>query len=68
MLTAPRTESVYPLNTPGSATKGGESGIAAIKPGDPLESHLMRFILLPRQPRSGIDEVGCSVYPNNPGA
>jgi uncharacterized membrane protein/mono/diheme cytochrome c family protein len=39
----------YRLDAPELARKGGESGKAAIKPGDPLESHLVRLILLPRQ-------------------
>jgi uncharacterized membrane protein len=39
----------YRLDKPEIALKGGKSGIAAIVPGDPLESHLVRLILLPRQ-------------------
>jgi len=39
----------YQLDRPELALKGGESGKAAIKPGDPIESHLVRLILLPPQ-------------------
>jgi len=35
------------LDIPEAVLKGGESGKPAIKPGDPLESHLVRLILLP---------------------
>ncbi len=38
----------YRLDVPVQARKGGESGRTAIKPGDPLDSHLVRLILLPR--------------------
>jgi hypothetical protein len=38
----------YRLDVSEMALKGGESGRAAIKPGDPLESNLVRLILLPR--------------------
>lgn len=38
----------YRLDLPEMALKGGESGRAAIKPGGPMESHLVRLILLPR--------------------
>lgn len=38
----------YRLDLPEPALKGGESGLAAIKPGDPLKSNLVRLILLPR--------------------
>jgi uncharacterized membrane protein/mono/diheme cytochrome c family protein len=37
----------YRLDDPEIARKGGESGEVAIKPGDPLGSHLVRLILLP---------------------
>jgi mono/diheme cytochrome c family protein len=37
----------YRLDDPQIARKGGESGEVAIKPGDPLGSHLVRLILLP---------------------
>ncbi|MSU64098.1 MAG: hypothetical protein EXS31_17175 [Pedosphaera sp.] len=37
----------YRLDRAEIALKGGESGKIAIKPGDPLESHLVRLILLP---------------------
>lgn len=37
----------YRLDDPKIARKGGESGEVAIKPGDPLGSHLVRLILLP---------------------
>ncbi|MEO6786717.1 MAG: c-type cytochrome domain-containing protein, partial [Chthoniobacteraceae bacterium] len=37
----------YRLDEPVVALKGGESGKAAIKPGDPLGSELVRLILLP---------------------
>ncbi|NJN05793.1 MAG: hypothetical protein HC814_04675 [Rhodobacteraceae bacterium] len=36
----------YRLDDPEIALKGGESGETAIKPGDPLGSHLVRLILL----------------------
>lgn len=39
----------YRLDQPDVALKGGESGKTAIKPGDPMESHLVRLILLPPQ-------------------
>lgn len=39
----------YRLDQPELALKGGESGKTAIKPGDPMESHLVRLILLPPQ-------------------
>jgi uncharacterized membrane protein len=39
----------YRLDQPELALKGGESGKTAIKPGDPVESHLVRLILLPPQ-------------------
>ena len=38
----------YRLDVSEMALKGGESGRAAIKPGNPLESNLVRLILLPR--------------------
>lgn len=38
----------YRLDQAEVAMKGGESGRTAIKPGEPLESHLVRLILLPR--------------------
>ncbi len=38
----------YRLDQAEAAVKGGESGRTAIKPGEPLESHLVRLILLPR--------------------
>jgi uncharacterized membrane protein len=38
----------YRLDQPEIALKGGESGKIAIKPSDPLESQLVRLILLPR--------------------
>lgn len=38
----------YRLDQPEYAMKGGDSGFAAIKPGDPLQSNLVRLILLPR--------------------
>ncbi len=37
----------YRLDQPELALKGGESGKVAIKPRDPIESHLVRLILLP---------------------
>ena len=37
----------YRLDKPELALKGGESGNAGIKPGDPLESQVVRLILLP---------------------
>lgn len=37
----------YRLDDPVIALKGGESGDPAIKPGDPLGSHLVRLIVLP---------------------
>lgn len=37
----------YRLDQPEVALKGGESGKAAIKPGDPLGSELVRLVLLP---------------------
>lgn len=37
----------YRLDDPAVALKGGESGKAAIKPGDPLGSEFLRLILLP---------------------
>lgn len=37
----------YRLDRPELALKGGDSGLVAIKPGDPLASHLVRLILLP---------------------
>ena len=37
----------YRLDQTEAALKGGESGKVAIKPGDPLASHLVRLILLP---------------------
>ena len=37
----------YRLDQPEIALKGGNSGKIAIKPGDPVESHLVRLILLP---------------------
>ena len=37
----------YRLDVRDIALKGGDSGNPAIKPGDPLESHLIRLILLP---------------------
>ena len=37
----------YRLDQAEMALKGGDSGNPAIKPGDPLESHLIRLILLP---------------------
>lgn len=39
----------YRMDKPDLALKGGESGKVAIKPGDPVESHLIRLILLPPQ-------------------
>jgi uncharacterized membrane protein len=39
----------YRLDAPEIAFKGGESGKIAIKPSDPLESNLVRLILLPAQ-------------------
>jgi len=39
----------YRLDQPELALKGGESGKVAIKPSDPLGSHLVRLILLPPQ-------------------
>jgi uncharacterized membrane protein len=39
----------YRLDQPELALKGGDSDKAAIKPGDPLGSHLVRLILLPPQ-------------------
>lgn len=44
-----KQKSGYRLDTPELALKGGKSGKPAIKPGDPLESHLVRLILLPPQ-------------------
>ncbi len=38
----------YRLDLAEAAIKAGESGRTAIKPGEPLESHLVRLILLPR--------------------
>jgi uncharacterized membrane protein len=38
----------YRLDMSEMALKGGESGRTAIKPGDPLQSNLVRLILLPR--------------------
>ena len=46
---AEKQKSGYRLDVPELAVKGGESGKTAIKPGDPLESHLVRLILLPPQ-------------------
>jgi len=37
----------YRLDQADIALKGGDSGKIAIKPGDPMESHLVRLILLP---------------------
>jgi uncharacterized membrane protein/mono/diheme cytochrome c family protein len=37
----------YRIDLPESILKGGESGKAAIKPGNPFESQLVRLILLP---------------------
>ncbi|MEW6304082.1 MAG: c-type cytochrome domain-containing protein [Verrucomicrobiota bacterium] len=37
----------YRLDQQESALKGGDSGEVAIKPGDPLNSHLVKLILLP---------------------
>ena len=37
----------YRLDKPELALKGGESGNAGIKPGDPIESQVVRLILLP---------------------
>ena len=37
----------YRLDKPDIALKGGESGKAGIKPGDPMESNLVRVIMLP---------------------
>lgn len=39
----------YRLDMAETALKGGKSGLAAIKPGDPLASNLVRLILLPRE-------------------
>jgi hypothetical protein len=39
----------YRLDQPELALKGGDSDKVAIKPGDPLGSHLVRLILLPPQ-------------------
>ena len=39
----------YRLDQPELALKGGESGKPAIKPGDPIGSHLVQLILLPPQ-------------------
>jgi uncharacterized membrane protein len=39
----------YRLDEPELALKGGDSDKVAIKPGDPLGSHLVRLILLPPQ-------------------
>jgi uncharacterized membrane protein len=38
----------YRLDVPEVALKGGESSRVAIQPGDPLQSNLVRLILLPR--------------------
>lgn len=38
----------YRLDQTETALKGGESGRVAIKPGEPMESHLVRLVLLPR--------------------
>src|SRR5205823_4649604 len=39
----------YRLDIPDTVLKGGDSGRAAIKPGDPLQSNLVRLILLPTE-------------------
>lgn len=39
----------YRIDQPELALKGGESGKPAIKPGDPIGSHLVQLILLPPQ-------------------
>ncbi len=44
---AEKQKSDYRLDQPELALKGGESGKVAIKPHDPMESHLVRLILLP---------------------
>ena len=48
----------YRLDQPELALKGGESGHVAIKPGDPMESHLVRLILLPPQHDDVMPPVG----------
>lgn len=48
----------YRVDQPESALKGGESGHAAIKPGAPLESHLVRLILLPRDDDNAMPPAG----------
>ncbi len=42
-----KQKSGYRLDQAGFAFKGGKSGNIAIKPHDPIESHLVRLILLP---------------------
>ena len=42
-----KQKGAYRLDKPDSLIKGGESGLAAIQPGDPMRSELVRRILLP---------------------
>ena len=44
-----KQKSDYRLDKPELVCKGGKSGKVAIKPFDPIESHLVRLILLPPQ-------------------
>lgn len=46
---AEKKKGAYRLDLPELAFKGGESGKVAIKPGDPIGSHLVKLILLPPQ-------------------
>ncbi len=46
---ADKQKGSYRLDQPELALKAGASGLVAIKPGDPMSSHLARLILLPPQ-------------------